>query len=251
MTTKTTLLVDGDILAYRAAMLAEKSINWGEGMWTIHAYENEALDILQNQIATLAEAFPGSESVYALTDGVNFRTKVYPLYKSNRKEVRKPMLLPFIRQHMLDTYRTYLRPTLEGDDCLGILATSPTIIPGEKIIVSIDKDMKTIPGRYYDFNKKKLHDLTPEQADWWHLYQTLIGDTTDGYPGCKGIGPVAATRLLETKGASWETVVTAYAKAGLTEQDALVQARCARILHASDYDFKKKEVVLWTPTRQA
>jgi len=242
-----TLLVDGDIIAYRAAMLAEKSVNWGEGLWTVHAYEEEALRILTDQIGTIQDTFPGSECIYALTDGVNFRTSIYPLYKSNRKEVRKPLLLPFIRQHMLDEYRTYLRPTLEGDDCLGILATSPTIIPGEKIIVSIDKDMKTIPGRYYDFNKKKMHELSVEQADRYHLYQTLIGDTTDGYPGCKGIGPVSAERLLETKGATWDTVVTAYAKAGLTEQDALVQARCARILRASDFDFKAKKVILWTP----
>ena len=247
MTTKTTLLVDGDILAYRAAMLAEKSINWGEGMWTIHAYENEALDILQNQIATLAEAFPGSESVYALTDGVNFRTKVYPLYKSNRKEVRKPMLLPFIRQHMLDTYRTYLRPTLEGDDCLGILATSPTIIPGEKIVASIDKDLKVVPGVFYDFGKKVTHTISEGEALYWHYYQTLIGDTTDGYPGCPGIGPVAARRLLSTKPPVWATVVDEYVKAGLTEQDALVQARCAKILTVKEYNFREKSVILWTP----
>lgn len=247
MPSKPTLLVDGDIIAYRAAMLAEKSVNWGEGLWTVHAYEDEALRILTDQIGTIQDTFPGSECIYALTDGVNFRTSIYPLYKSNRKEVRKPLLLPFIRQHMLDEYRTYLRPTLEGDDCLGILATSPTIIPGEKIIVSIDKDMRTIPCRYWDFNKRKMFETTPEQAKLYHLYQTLIGDTTDGYPGCKGVGPVAATRLLETKGATWETVVAAYEKAGQTEADALVQARCARILQACDFDFQAKKVIPWTP----
>lgn len=33
----------------------------------------------------------------------------------------------------------------------------------------------------------------------------------------------------------------------ITEEDALVQARCARILHADDWDFEKSEVILWTP----
>ena len=35
-----TLLVDGDIVAYKAATIAETPINWGEGTWTLHAHEN-------------------------------------------------------------------------------------------------------------------------------------------------------------------------------------------------------------------
>ena len=34
----------------------------------------------------------------------------------------------------------------------------------------------------------------------------------------------------------------------MTEQDALVNARLARILTTQDYDHEKKEVILWTPT---
>ena len=41
----------------------------------------------------------------------------------------------------------------------------------------------------------------------------------------------------------------AFEKKGLTEDDALLQARVARILRASDYDFKKKEPIMWTPVR--
>jgi len=52
---------------------------------------------------------------------------------------------------------------------------------------------------------------------------------------------------LDTKGATWPSVVEAYKKAKLTEEDALMNARCARILRASDWDFKKEEVKLWTP----
>jgi DNA polymerase-1 len=42
-------------------------------------------------------------------------------------------------------------------------------------------------------------------------------------------------------------VVAAFESKGLTEEDALVQARVARICRASDYDFKTKEVKLWNP----
>jgi DNA polymerase-1 len=42
-------------------------------------------------------------------------------------------------------------------------------------------------------------------------------------------------------------VVALYARYGLTEDDALVQARVARICRASDYDFKDRKVIHWTP----
>ena len=49
--------------------------------------------------------------------------------------------------------------------------------------------------------------------------------------------------------ALWAVVLAAYEKAGLTEADALAQARVARILRASDYDFKQKKVKLWNPPK--
>ena len=33
-----TLLVDGDIVAYKAATIAETPIDWGDGVWTLHAH---------------------------------------------------------------------------------------------------------------------------------------------------------------------------------------------------------------------
>jgi DNA polymerase-1 len=118
------------------------------------------------------------------------------------------------------------------------------------MIVTMDKDLKTIPGTLWHLDQKlngKKIQVTDKDAWEWFLTQTLTGDVTDGFPGCPGIGPVSAKKLLETKGANWDTVKHAYIKAGLTEDDALVQARCARILHASDWDFEKSEVILWKP----
>ena len=34
----------------------------------------------------------------------------------------------------------------------------------------------------------------------------------------------------------------------MTEEDALVNARLARILTTEDYDYGKKEPILWTPS---
>jgi hypothetical protein len=51
----------------------------------------------------------------------------------------------------------------------------------------------------------------------------------------------------DKKGYTWDTVVEAYEKAGLTEDDALVTARLARILRAEDYD--GVNIKLWEPKR--
>lgn len=244
---KPTLIIDGDIIAYKAAASVEKSVNWGEGIWTVHSFEEEGIAAMEAQIANLIAHLDGGDTIFALSDGRSFRYDILPTYKGNRKDQRKPLILPYLKDHLLENYRTYLRPRLEGDDILGILMTSKTIVKGDKIQVSIDKDQRCIPGKFYDQGRKEFRDISEEEADRFHLYQTLIGDTTDGYTGCPGCGPKTADRLLEAEGATWATVVKAYKKAGLTEADALVQARVARILRNTDFDFDKKEPRLWTP----
>ncbi len=81
---------------------------------------------------------------------------------------------------------------------MGILSTHPTKIQGKKIIVSEDKDMRTIPGWLYNPGPNK--DIEPKyinefEADRYHLYQTITGDSTDGYKGCPGAGPIRAALL--------------------------------------------------------
>ena len=39
--TRNTLLLDGDLIAYRIAAALETPINWGNGLWTLHCYEDE------------------------------------------------------------------------------------------------------------------------------------------------------------------------------------------------------------------
>jgi DNA polymerase-1 len=158
------------------------------------------------------------------------------------------------------------KPGLEADDVMGILSTWKGYLPNhEKIIVSSDKDMATIPGLHFNHDKdNEPRFITQQQADYTHLRQTLTGDTCDGYKGCPGVGPVRADRFLASPTASsantssagsaakdvrlWDRVVSVFNSKGLTEADALVQARLARILRAEDYDFVNQTVKLWTPS---
>ena len=130
---------------------------------------------------------------------------------------------------------------LEADDAMGIYATQH---PGN-IIVSPDKDMKQIPGKLY--NLEDTITITPEEGAKWHLIQTLAGDQTDGYSGVPGIGVKRAETLFNKEGYSWATVVKAFTDKGLTEEDALLNARLARILTIEDYDTEQQEPKLWTP----
>ena len=138
--------------------------------------------------------------------------------------------------------RDSIKDTLEADDALGIYATKYT----GNIIVSPDKDMRQIAGKLYDF--KEPVEITPEDGAKWHLIQTLSGDNTDGYSGVPGIGIKRAEKIFNEKGYTWKAVVETFEEKGMTEKDALINARLARILTTQDYDHEKKEPILWTPT---
>mgnify|MGYP000403704476 CR=1 FL=1 len=171
------------------------------------------------------------------------RSSDLPSYKGNRNNsAQRPVLFKFIRDWFIFNTETRCEDTLEADDLLGMMATGPE----QALMVSIDKDLLTIPGTLYDPETLKPVKTDADTAQYNHFYQTLVGDSVDNYKGCPGLGKVKAARLLDEE-CSWEAVVAAFEKKGLTEEDALVQARVAYILHHKNYDFDTKEVTLWTP----
>jgi DNA polymerase-1 len=251
------VIIDGDIVAYQAAAAAEVAIEWEHDLWSVYSDLAKAEDIATKEIEDIANATKATKLILAFTDTHNFRKDVMPEYKANRSKKPKPIGLKPLKDRLGQRFTTYTKPGLEGDDVMGILATHPTLLPGQRIVVSIDKDMKTIPGIHYNPRTEKTLVCEPQIADYWHLFQTLTGDTTDGYPGCKGIGPKKAEEMLAPfltteatefdNAGAWAVILKAYAKAGLTEADALANARVARICRHTDYDFKKNQVKLWTP----
>lgn len=252
----TTLLIDGDTFAYRAALGSEKVVEDFEGNVVQNFADiDEAIQTADAEIANIQRALGVKDYRIALTGPTNFRKVILPTYKSKRG--KKPMALPAVRKHLIEKRKAVIKDGLEADDIVGIWATHPKLIPGDKIVVSIDKDLRSIPCRLWDMKAdSKVEDLTVSSADYCHFRQTLTGDTTDCYAGCPKVGPKKAAEILmafvDDKGGfhkvpAWAAVVAAFEKAGLTEADALVQARVARILRHTDYDFKKKEPILWTP----
>lgn len=254
----TTLLLDADIIAFQLAATAQRGYQWpGQD------HKSIALDDWEGQperidaaVSDLCKTLKTSEVIVCLSCPTeeNWRLKVLPTYKGNRDYSQRPQYLADVKKYLEDNYPSYRRDTLEADDIMGILSTHPSLVKGKRVIVSEDKDMKTIPGWLFNPRKdKEPQRIEPGQADYWHLYQTLCGDSVDNYAGCPGIGPVKAEKILGplTVGPLWQRVVEAFEAKHLTEGDALIQARVARICRASDYDFKKKEVRLWDPKNEA
>ena len=159
------------------------------------------------------------------------------------------MLVGYLKKKMAEKYTTYCIKGLEADDILGILATDEFLVADDFVMISVDKDLDTIPGKHYNPNKPDagIYYIDEVRADQFHLIQTLVGDAADGYSGCPGIGPVSVGKMNLIGDRAWNNVVAAYRKAGKTEGDALIQARVARILRADNYSFETKEITLWRP----
>ena len=240
------VLIDADMIVFRTAVAAETPVNWWGDFWTLHADAAEAKAQTDDLIVSLIDKVLNHydyEGEYRITLCFtdledNFRKHILPTYKANREGRRKPMIFPAIKEWCKKHYNCLEIPSLEADDCIGILATNG--IPA--VIISGDKDFRTIPCRFYDFSRDEFYETSPEEADYWWFYQTLVGDRADNYAGCPGVGEVSAKKLLD-KECSWDTVVKAYELKGLSEEDALVQARVARILRNGDY--KDGKVILW------
>src|ERR1019366_2769970 len=137
---------------------------------------------------------------------------------------------------------------LEADDVCGIAQGTLSSDQTETVICSPDKDLRSIPGAYYACRADSVVEvITQEDADRFHLFQTLVGDTTDNYSGLPKVGPVKANVILDAcQGLSadetWNRIVQEFVDRGYSEEYALTQAQVARILRASDWDADKREV---------
>jgi DNA polymerase-1 len=279
-----TLLIDADIIAFTAASAVQKIAEDEFGFVQPFARRQEGEAVVDNMLGNLQIMFKATHFKLVLTDPKeNWRRAILPSYKAFRKETPKPLLLEILKDYMRDKYLAFHWDSLEADDVLGILMTEPQGYVGRRILVGKDKDFLTIPGDYHRMGdldaagKPRIKTTSKWETIRYHLGQTLSGDATDGYPGCPGLGKARVPELLDnpvllvpqpgviTRGVNkgnsvtkwvaeptrdlWAMVVSHYKKAGLGEQDALDNARCAHILHDEDYDRDQKAIRLWTPEK--
>jgi len=236
------ILCDADFIVYKACAAAESEVDFGNDVILVTSHFSDAynatkreLTKLQNKLGTF------SDIILFFSDSVNFRKKILPEYKGHRNR-KKPCGYKRVIEALKKEYKVIIKTGLEADDTMGVYATKYT----GNIIASPDKDMRQIPGQLYNFDE--VFTIDPVDGAKWHLIQSCAGDQTDGYSGVPGIGVKRATTIFEEKGYSWKTVLGMFEDKGYTEEDALTNARLARILTVDDYDFTKKQPKLWSPS---
>lgn len=276
---KVAVLIDGDPYAFAAAELSEE-VNDFDGIYVNTANIEKAFAIAKSNIDAVCKQLRADTVIFTLSCATRsyWRHDINPAYKGGRKEYRGPICMPDLKEMLAEHYTTERWDNMEADDVLGILATDENYLPDhKKIVVSIDKDMLTLPDTWI-YNPDK--DYQPwfnkaKDAEFFFLQQAIGGDTTDGYTGCRGTSTDGAATFLtdpwlwetyehvlksgKRKGETdikwrkvpggadlWSCIVSLYVKAGQTEEDALLNARMARICRSEDFD---GQVILWTPEK--
>ena len=235
------LLIDADYIVYKNCAAAETEIDFGEDVILVTSNFSDAYNATIKELTKIKLEFGGFPNIKLFfSDTKNFRKKIAPSYKGHRNR-KKPCGYKRVINKLKTEFEVIVMPELEADDAMGIYATQ---YPGN-VIVSPDKDMKQIPGTLYNLDER--FTITKDSGRAWHFIQCLSGDQTDGYGGVPGIGVKRAATLFDKEGYSWKTAVKAFTDKGLTEEDALMNARLAKILTIDDYDTTKQEVILWTP----
>jgi DNA polymerase-1 len=237
---KMMLLIDGDIIAYRAAAAAETRIDWGEGEPEYYSEENAVADIIDADMRDLCrEQF---EPFVCLSGTNNFREEVAPYYKGNRVGKRTPIHRRWAEQYLRDNYPYAQEDRLEGDDLLGMYQTSGDY---DSVIWTIDKDLRMIPGRHLDDKTRKIIGVTEDEGWKWFCTQVITGDPVDNYKGCPGVGKKGAEKALDCAVEDmWEAVLKSYEAKGYDEALAIENAQLAWMLRVDDFDGETKKVRL-------
>jgi len=250
---KADLIIDGDIVVFQACAASERAIKWDDDLWTLQTDEWEAKHkahtSIERIIAKAKTYFDIGYVHIAISSTTNFRKEVYPDYKANRINKRKPMCIREVVAYLASKYPVKVWTGIEADDVMGIWAT---MNPDQEVLIySADKDMATIPGAWH---MRNLDDeptkINPIEADRNWFTQALTGDSVDNYAGIKGVGPVKAKKILDGAATAlemWERTLKAFVGAGYTQGECLTQVRLARILRQGDYAELTGEVKLWSP----
>jgi hypothetical protein len=255
MTTYQRSLIDGDVLLYQVCRGCEKDADFGD-MHVLHSDFEEVRQVFALRIQEIGDTLGVPLGTIAFSDQENWRKSVMPSYKAHRKDVRKPIAFHRLKAWAIDNYPSSIQPRLEADDVLGLLQTDETII------VSIDKDLGTVPGWFAHIrvnHEIEVAFTTDEQARYRHMLQGLMGDRVDGYPGCPGVGIKTAEKVLDRvcqiPGSmadtewlnAWESVVYQYEKQGCTVEDAQENFMVAKIL-SSPSQYTNGAVHITMPT---
>ena len=170
-------IIDSDSLCYALAFAQEKD---GVVKKNGELFLYNGLDTIINTI--LKDTGADDYKVY-LSGKTNFRNDVYLLYKANRKDMKRPLLLPEARTYLKVAHDAIIRPNMEADDAVTIEQTYCMANDIPCCIAHIDKDIDQQVGLHYRWplrgNPSRLY-VIDELEGLLNLYvQALEGDKVD------------------------------------------------------------------------
>lgn len=229
-------LIDGDVIAHSSckyriweeeehSRVREVVANPHEIVFTQeedYLYFERAYEKFIKTISVCLENCWADDFLMAVKSTHNFRDEMYPGYKMNRHGniLKMNPFVPLIRRKALMDGHAIEAVGREADDMLRMWASQAEQAGTDYVIVSIDKDLDCIPGAHwnpsFDVNTKlyrNIYHVEPKDAVRFFYLQLLMGDQTDNIPGCVGIGPVKANKILanlQTEEEFQEAVVATY-----------------------------------------
>ena len=200
-------LIDADSIVYRVCCAVEDKTIWNE-MEVITGQETDLdiehtinLDTMYATIDGIIEnilfATECKKAMICIGDGTKSFRFNNPLgYKENRKDLRKPEGFQEAIDYLVKEHKARLigNNLIEVDDEVVYLKTK---YPDKYMLCAIDKDvLYQTEGEHYNYVKDEFITVTKEDTIKYLFYQALVGDASDEYKGCKGIGDKKAKELL-------------------------------------------------------
>jgi len=182
-------IIDGDVLVYMAI--------WGADT------KDEARENFDSLFDSILEDLFTEDYVMALGGPDNFRKELYSEYKSNRtksKSKRPDWFIDLKSDIVRDYEGCILTDNCESDDMIRIWAHQHRLhndLSREQVVVSVDKDLRCIPGKHFNPRTKSFFRVSANEADHNYWVQMLMGDSVDNIPGIPKIGPKTAEKLLK------------------------------------------------------
>lgn len=205
----------------------------------------------------LRERMPGRVAVCADLPFPTFRHELAPdLYKAARASKDASLLerLRWCREVTEDVFgvRVVAQRGFEADDLIASLVRAQVAAGGRAVIVGLDKDLLQLVDRarrvvMWD-GKARVWGPHEVHARWgvWPCqlgdYLALAGDTADGVPGVRGVGPKGAAALLTRWGTLDAALVGSPVLRGKVRQDAARRARALVALAAPVLGFGLEEL---------
>jgi 5'-3' exonuclease len=220
MDRKQVLLVDGMALLFRGFFATSFRGNF---MITKQGIPTNGVYQFMRYFLDAVQTFTPTHVVCCWDMGSKtFRTDMYDGYKANRDAPPVELIPQF--DLVKEVVEAFDMPNIglenfEADDCIGTLARTyaqendVTILTGDQDILQLVEEhiqvaiMRKGQGNYEVFTNENFYEkkgITPRQVI---DLKGLMGDTSDNYPGVKGIGEKTALKLIKEHGTIDELLI--------------------------------------------